>query len=94
MEREETDPPRRHDGILMRMITTFCDLVGNVMDGNDTINEDEDDEHQYRKSEIVEKHGFHRPFTSLMPFDFRSRPVSDLLRKGRPSKPDNRGTLY
>jgi hypothetical protein len=61
MEREQAYPSRGVDGILMRVMPGFCDLVGNIMDRDDPVEQYHYDEDQQAECKIVQCRIFHRP---------------------------------
>ena len=57
MQGEQADPAGDVNGVLLRMIPAFGNLVGNVVDGDDAVEEDDRDEKQESQREVVEKTG-------------------------------------
>jgi hypothetical protein len=57
MQGEEAYPAGDMDGILMRMITVFGDLIGYVVYYDDGVEKKHDNEEHEEKGEIVKKHG-------------------------------------
>ena len=53
MKREQTDPARRMDRILMRMVAVLCDLVGHVVDRDDPVEQGDHDENEQPERKVV-----------------------------------------
>jgi hypothetical protein len=55
MQSEETDPPGRVNGILVGVIPFFGDMIGNVVNRDHPVAEDQDDQEENDKGEIAQK---------------------------------------
>ncbi|MDA2242456.1 hypothetical protein PDN14_29375, partial [Bacillus cereus group sp. Bc222] len=56
MERKQANPARRVNRIGMGMITLFGHIIGDVMNGDDSVKKNQKYKNQYAQREIVEKH--------------------------------------
>lgn len=57
MQGEEAYPTGNMDGILVRMITVFGDLIGYVVNNDNCVEKKHDNEEHEEEGEIVKKHG-------------------------------------
>src|SRR4029077_517737 len=86
VERKKAHPARGVDRILMRMMAAYRHLVGNVMNGNDRVEQNEGNDDQYPESEIVEKH-------VLLPCMSETRNLLSILVLNQRTQPCENRTL-
>ncbi|VXA82619.1 hypothetical protein AERO8C_140113 [Aeromonas veronii] len=56
MQGEETDPAGNMDGILMGMIAMFGDFVRNIVDHDDSVEDDQRDKDEQAKGKVIKEH--------------------------------------
>jgi hypothetical protein len=56
MERKQAHPPGGMNRIGMGVVTFFGHIIGNIMNGDDSIKKNQKYENQYAQRKIVEKH--------------------------------------
>ncbi|MNI40124.1 hypothetical protein D3C73_943290 [compost metagenome] len=53
MERKQANPARRMNRIGMGMVTLFSHVVGNIMDGDDSVEQNQEDKNEHAQREII-----------------------------------------
>src|SRR3954453_16113087 len=64
MQREQADPSRRMDRVLMGMIALFGDQIGNVVDRDDAVEHHHHHEEQQPEGKVVQEWIAHLPDSS------------------------------